>query len=77
MKTIIALMLLIVAFSVVALAFEHPVMDLVVARDECGTLFSGCSSNADCCEKLCLQTVVQVQNWGKIEEVFITDGMNC
>uniref|UniRef100_A0A4Q8K724 U20-Sparatoxin-Hju1i_1 n=1 Tax=Heteropoda jugulans TaxID=1358901 RepID=A0A4Q8K724_9ARAC len=46
MKTIIALMLLIVAFSAVALAFENAAMDLVVARDECGTLFSGCDSNA-------------------------------
>uniref|UniRef100_A0A4Q8KB57 U20-Sparatoxin-Hju1q_1 n=1 Tax=Heteropoda jugulans TaxID=1358901 RepID=A0A4Q8KB57_9ARAC len=61
MKTIIAFMLIIVVFSAVALAFDHPVMDLVVARDECGTLFSGCDSNADCCENLCVQTVVQVQ----------------
>uniref|UniRef100_A0A4V2H9F9 Kappa-Sparatoxin-Hju1n_2 n=1 Tax=Heteropoda jugulans TaxID=1358901 RepID=A0A4V2H9F9_9ARAC len=51
MKAIIALMLLIVVFSAVALAFENPAMDHVVARDGCGTLFSGCSSNADCCEK--------------------------
>uniref|UniRef100_A0A4Q8K7A4 Kappa-Sparatoxin-Hju1c_1 n=1 Tax=Heteropoda jugulans TaxID=1358901 RepID=A0A4Q8K7A4_9ARAC len=50
MKTIIALMLLIVAFSAVALAFENAAMDLVVARDDCGTLFSPCSSHADCCE---------------------------
>uniref|UniRef100_A0A4Q8K3Y8 Kappa-Sparatoxin-Hju1f_1 n=1 Tax=Heteropoda jugulans TaxID=1358901 RepID=A0A4Q8K3Y8_9ARAC len=50
MKTIIALMLLIVAFSAVALAFENAAMDLVVARDDCGTLFSGCSSHEDCCD---------------------------
>uniref|UniRef100_A0A4Q8KAH9 U20-Sparatoxin-Hju1p_1 n=1 Tax=Heteropoda jugulans TaxID=1358901 RepID=A0A4Q8KAH9_9ARAC len=52
MKTIIALMILIVAFSAVALAFENAAMDLVVRlrRMNCGTLFSGCSSHEDCCD---------------------------
>uniref|UniRef100_A0A4Q8K6X8 U20-Sparatoxin-Hju1f_2 n=1 Tax=Heteropoda jugulans TaxID=1358901 RepID=A0A4Q8K6X8_9ARAC len=66
MKTIIALMLLIVAFSAVAQAFEHPVMDLVVARDECGTLFSGCSSQADCCDGyVCRLWCKYKLDWGK------------
>uniref|UniRef100_A0A4Q8K507 Kappa-Sparatoxin-Hju1c_2 n=1 Tax=Heteropoda jugulans TaxID=1358901 RepID=A0A4Q8K507_9ARAC len=53
MKNTVVIMLLIVAFSAVALAekeIENAAMDLVVARDDCGTLFSPCSSHADCCE---------------------------
>uniref|UniRef100_A0A4Q8KCV9 U20-Sparatoxin-Hju1a_5 n=1 Tax=Heteropoda jugulans TaxID=1358901 RepID=A0A4Q8KCV9_9ARAC len=66
MKTVIAFMLIIVAFSAVALAFDHPVMDLVVARDECGTLFSGCDSNADCCENyVCRLWCKYKLDWGK------------
>uniref|UniRef100_A0A4Q8K5R2 Kappa-Sparatoxin-Hju1b_3 n=1 Tax=Heteropoda jugulans TaxID=1358901 RepID=A0A4Q8K5R2_9ARAC len=67
MKTIIELMLLIVAFSAVALAFENAAMDLVVARDGCGKLFSGCNSNADCCEGYgCdLWCKWRISSWGK------------
>uniref|UniRef100_A0A4Q8KDF0 Kappa-Sparatoxin-Hju1e_3 n=1 Tax=Heteropoda jugulans TaxID=1358901 RepID=A0A4Q8KDF0_9ARAC len=66
MKAIIALMLLIVVFSAVALAFENPAMDHVVARDGCGTLFSGCSSNADCCEGFGCKIWCRYKvNWGK------------
>uniref|UniRef100_A0A4Q8KDC2 Kappa-Sparatoxin-Hju1l_1 n=2 Tax=Heteropoda jugulans TaxID=1358901 RepID=A0A4Q8KDC2_9ARAC len=53
MKFILVLMLTFVAFSAVALAensIKHPAMDLVVARDDCGTLFSPCSTQADCCD---------------------------
>nr|AHF45735.1 secretory peptide [Heteropoda venatoria] len=56
MKIIFVSLLLFVSFSAVVLAensFDNAVMDLVIARDEqreCGGLFAGCSSNADCCE---------------------------
>nr|AHF45726.1 secretory peptide [Heteropoda venatoria] len=72
MKVIFAFMLLFVAFSAVALAensFERAVMDLVVARDEqreCGGLFAGCSSNADCCEGfICKLWCRYERTWGK------------
>nr|AHF45732.1 secretory peptide [Heteropoda venatoria] len=72
MKVIFAFMLLFVAFSAVALAensFERAVMDLVVARDEqreCGTLFSGCSTHADCCEGfICKLWCKYERTWGK------------
>nr|AHF45785.1 secretory peptide [Heteropoda venatoria] len=53
MKTLFVMLLLVVAFSAVVLAersIQDMALDLAVARDDCGTLFSGCDTSKDCCE---------------------------